>query len=334
MSILSGNSEMPINVAIVGLGKIGAQYDLKDKTRNLTHASAILGDSRFRLIAGCDKNIKSRELFEIAYGVPSFSTIKELMQFSVADVVVIATETDLHLEQIYQTLEYNSVKLLLCEKPISRKVERLDDLREFIERSKQQVLINYQRRTEVPANLIRSKLLANDFGQFLGGSGLYSRGYFNNASHIIDLLEWWFESKFDFTRLISKSEREGDFDVTLALQIRNQDFLLQSIPTRSTSILEVNLQFELAQVRYASGGSTVYVDSVTADAAFEGINSINTSSFPLFPGESLSLASVYSDVYSKLSDGISQLTSAADAIDLVHRMQNFISEDWSTNASN
>jgi predicted dehydrogenase len=325
---------MPINVSIVGLGKIGAQYDLKNRSQKLTHASAIQGDSRFRLTSGCDNNIESRNTFESTYGVPSFGTLKEMMEYSSADVIVIATETDMHLENIYETLAYDSVKLLLCEKPISRKVESLVNLKEFIKRSNKQVLINYQRRTEMPATVIRSKILTNVFGEFLGGSALYSRGYFNNASHIIDLIEWWFESKLDLARLIGKSEKNGDFDVTLALQIRNRDFLLQVVPTTSTSILEITLQFERAQLRYVSGGSAVYIDYVQANDAYKGIGSIVTSGLPMFPGESLSMASVYSDIYSKINGGNSQLTSAVDAIDLVQRMQNFISEDWSARVSN
>ncbi len=328
------DSDAQVSVSIIGLGKIGAQFDLRNKKQRLTHASAILGDSRFKLIAGCDENYQTRKKFEDSYAIQSFATIKDLMAFSVPDVVIVATETDQHVKNICEVLGYDAVKLLLCEKPITRKFENLDYLKKLIVESKKYVLINYQRRTEMSAREILSKLQRNQFGNFLGGSGLYSRGYFNNGSHIIDLLEWWFESQFDFPRLVAKTQKDGDFDVTIALQIRDRDFLLQSIPTSSTSILELTLEFELAQLRYVSGGSTLYIDNVAEHNAFQGIGSIITSSIPVFSEENISLASVYSDVYAKLKGERSLLVSAIDAIDLTERMYGYITKDWRNDASN
>jgi hypothetical protein len=332
--MISIDAATPVSVSIIGLGKIGAQFDLENKTQKLTHASAILGDSRFKLIAGCDENYETRKKFENSYAVQSFATIKDLMAFSVTDVVIVATETDQHVKNICEVLGYDTVKLVLCEKPITRKFENFDKLKKSIVESKKHVLVNYQRRTELSARVIRSQIQGNQFGKFLGGSGLYSRGYFNNGSHIIDLLEWWFDSEFDFPRLIAKTQKDGDFDATIALQLRDRDFLLQSIPTTSTSILELTLEFELAQLRYVSGGSTVYIDDVVEDTAFQGIGSIVTSSIPVFSEDSISLASVYSDIYAKLKGETSLLASAIDAIDLAERMYGYITKDWRNNASN
>jgi predicted dehydrogenase len=328
------NSHLPIKVSVIGLGNIGSQYDLADKSQSLTHASAIFNDSRFELIGGVDKDSHSRELFEHSYGVRAFPTIKELMAYSTPDVVTIATSTEDHVKNINDLLEYQSIKLVLCEKPISRKIRDLKELSRVLSLSEKIIFVNYQRRTEVTANEIRTLIQENKFGAYLSGSGLYSRGYYNNGSHMIDLLEWWLESKFEIVKLIEVSKNSGDYNATLALRIKNRNFLLQTVPVSSTSIFEINLQFEFAQLRYTAGGAHIYIDEIVEDKKFQGMKTISTSNTPLFTDQSATMASVYNDIYSTLISGTSFLTSASEAIELIYRMQSFIDEDGGLNASN
>jgi predicted dehydrogenase len=322
--MVQNSSQLPIKVSIIGLGKIGSQYDLTDKSQGLTHASAVLNDSRFELIGGVDQDSHSRTLFQNSYGVRAFPSIRELMAHSAPDVVTIATTTDNHIKDIVELLEYQAIKLVLCEKPISRKIQDLERVDHILELSEKTVLVNYQRRTEITAHKIRTLIKEEQFGAFLGGSGFYSRGYFNNASHMIDLLEWWLESKFEIINLIEVSKQSGDYDATMAFRLRNQNFLLQAIPSSLTSIFEINLQFELAQIRYSAGGAHIYIDDVMEDKNFKGIRTISTSNIPLLANHSSTLASVYNDIYSRLIGETSFLTTAAEALDLIKRMQEFI----------
>jgi predicted dehydrogenase len=332
--MVQNSSHLPIKVSIIGLGKIGSQYDLADKSQALTHASAVLNDPRFELIGGVDQDCHSRTIFQNSYGVRAFPSISELMAHSAPDVVTIATTTDNHIKDIIELLEYQAIKLVLCEKPISRKILDLESLNQVLELSEKTVLVNYQRRTEITAHKIRTLIEEEQFGAFLGGSGFYSRGYYNNASHMIDLLEWWLKSKFEIINTIEVSKQSGDYEATMALRVRNQNFLLQTILSSHTSIFEINLQFELAQIRYSAGGAHVYIDDVMEDKNFKGIRTIATSNTPLFANHSANLISVYNDIYSKLIGETSFLTTAADAVDLIRRMQKFIEEKGELSARN
>lgn len=318
------SSQLPIKVSIIGLGNVGAQYDLTDKSKSLTHASAIINDSRFELIGGVDQDSHSRTLFQNSYGLKAFPSIRELMTNFAPDVVTIATTTDNHVKDIIELLEYQGIKIVLCEKPISKGTQDLAGLNYLLKHSEKTVLVNYQRKTEITAHKIRALIKEEKFGAFLGGSGFYSRGYFNNASHMFDLLEWWLESKFEVIDVIEVSKHSGDYDATIAFRIRNQNFLLQTIPSSLTSIFEINLHFEFAQMRYSAGGAHIYIDEVKEDKNFKGIRTITTSNTPLFPDYSATLLSVYNDIFSRLIGETSFLTTAAEALDLIKRMQEFI----------
>lgn len=328
------NSQLPIKVSIIGLGNIGSQYDLTDKSKGLTHASAVINDSRFELIGGVDQDSHARTLFQNSYGVSAFPSIRELMTNSAPDVVTIATTTDNHIKDIIELLEYQGIKIVLCEKPISRGIQDLASLNHVLKHSEKTVLVNYQRKTEITAHKIRTLIKEEKFGAFLGGSGFYSRGYFNNASHMIDLLEWWLESKFKVTDVIEVSKHSGDYGATIAFRARNQKFLLQTIPSSLTSIFEINLHFELAQIRYSAGGAHIYIDEVIEDKNFKGIRTITTSNTPVFPNHPATLLSVYNDIYSRLTGKTSFLTTAEEAVDLIERMQEFIEGKGELNARN
>jgi hypothetical protein len=70
------------------------------------------------------------------------------------------------------------------------------------------------------------------------------------------------------------------------------------------------------------------------DKNFKGIRTIATSNTPLFANHSANLISVYNDIYSKLIGETSFLTTAADAVDLIRRMQKFIEEKGELSARN
>jgi predicted dehydrogenase len=328
------SSHLPIKVSLIGLGNVGCKYDLADKSQSLTHASAISNDPRFELIAGVDQDSHSRAIFEDSYGVRAFPTIQELMAYSKPEIVTIATKTEDHVKNIKDLLEHRTIKLLLCEKPISKNAQELKELTRDLGLSEKIVLVNYQRRTEATANEVRALIKENKFGAYLSGSGLYSRGYYNNGSHMIDLLEWWFQSKLEIVKLIELSKNSGDYDATMALKVRNRNFLLQAVPAPLASIFEITLQFEFAQLRYAAGGAQVYFDEVVGDEKFKGMRTISTSNTPAFADLSASMASVYNDIYSILLGGASLLKSAAEAMDLIYRMQGFIHGNGEINAGN
>ena len=53
---------MIIEVLLVGLGKIGLEYDLKNNY-NLTHFNSFYRNKKFKIVGVCDTNLKKKKFF-------------------------------------------------------------------------------------------------------------------------------------------------------------------------------------------------------------------------------------------------------------------------------
>jgi predicted dehydrogenase len=314
----------PIKIAIVGLGKIGARSDISNPKLSLTHASAISNDSRFTLVGGSDPNEVYGKDFERVYKVPSFESISELINVASPQAIVVASQTRSHIENLLELMNYPNVRFILCEKPISQDTKGLAKILRDASLHSQNIVVNYQRRTERESKEIRKLILEKKFGSFLGGTGFYSRGYFNNASHMLDLLEWWFDEKLISVNLVEVSSHSDDYEVSFVSKIGGANFFLNAINSSKTSLFEIYLEFEFCQLRYCSGGSHIFIDKIVKNEKYDGYMSIQVSPETEYPQSAQSLSSVYDDIFTGMLGGNLSLPSASSALNLINRMKFFI----------
>ena len=111
----------PVNVAVVGLGFMGA-----------THLRAYLGNSRARLAAVCDPsgrlqngvlsgvsgNIQQTSEIKLGPDVRVYRDLESILEDSTVQLVDLCTPTAVHPEQVMAALRAG--KHVLCEKPLAR----------------------------------------------------------------------------------------------------------------------------------------------------------------------------------------------------------------------
>jgi predicted dehydrogenase len=243
-------------------------------------------------------------------------------------LVVISSPTATHYSVLKQVSNFTNVKFILCEKPIAIKTKSLNRVLRKMFKQNQVVLVNYQRRSEIEAKAMYKMIKNNNFGKILGGTGFYSGGYFNNGSHMIDLLEWWFGQKSELGKLIDVIPNSDDYYVTLSLKISSGNFVLSSINAKSTSYFEIILQFESAQLRYCAGGNQIYFDKISTDKNYNNFKSIHAANKAQFEPISQTLTSVYDELYSVAKGSSTYMLSGVDAVKLIKRMQGFIKKKW------
>jgi predicted dehydrogenase len=319
-----GASTDSINIAIIGLGNIGARYDMSNPNLNLTHASAISSDKRFNLVGGIDQNAVFRKDFEKVYRVPSFKSIRELFNVVAPNAIVVSTRTESHMENLMELGKFPNVNFILCEKPIARETEGLGDVLLDAAANGQKIMVNYQRRTEHASKEIRNLISRKEFGCFVGGSGHYSGGYFNNGSHMLDLLEWWLGAEFRALSLVEASSYFDDYRVSFVSKISDANFYLNSMNSATTSFFEIYLQFEFCQLRYCSGGSSVFIDRIVKDLDYPDFNSIQTSVDAEYSESKQTLSSVYEDIHTGMFGGNMNLPTASNALHLMEKMKSVI----------
>jgi predicted dehydrogenase len=201
---------------IIGCGNIGAMYDFESDAI-LTYAKAFHIDPEINFVV-YDTNHQLAENVSRRYRVPALQQLK-YDDFNNFDIVVICTPTPTHYDYLYKML-INGPKLVICEKPVDSDLIRLDNLINMYHSSKTKVMVNFFRRflpgiIELKGEI--SEVLADDECTNIVIS--YQRGFHNNASHAIDLLEYLFSSTFDFSdaKVTHKSNDEFDTDPTMSV---------------------------------------------------------------------------------------------------------------------
>lgn len=193
---------MSIKFAIVGCGAIGSR-----------HAAVIDAEARGSIAAFCDVDIaKAQELAE-KYGpdIPYYQSFEEMLTVSDATVVNICTPHGLHAPMAIEAAQHG--KHILVEKPMALTVSDAHAMIEAAEANKVHLLVVKQNRYNVPIALTKQAIDSGNLGKIFmvkcdvlwnrhdgyyaasnwrGRKSLEGGALYTQASHFIDLLNWWF----------------------------------------------------------------------------------------------------------------------------------------------
>ncbi len=177
------------NVAIIGCGLIGAQWDAKETSYefSLTHAAGFSKHPRAQLVAMCDfdgdKACQAAQRWGVkaSYGDPT-------MMFAAhqIDVAVVAASSAARWDVIKPALAAG-VKVLVIEKPLATTLDESRKLAAAIEAAGVKSIINFSRRWDPSMRALRERIRLGDMGSLQRLVGTYGKGVTNNGSHMIDL---------------------------------------------------------------------------------------------------------------------------------------------------
>jgi hypothetical protein len=200
---------------LIGCGNIGAHYDLDDPNKVWTHAKA------YSLIDGLQLTVfdsaadKSKEI-AAKYNAEMTEELNE-EDYKKFDLISISTPTPTHFSYLKKILPQSS-SVIICEKPVISFSTNVDELMNVYKSSDSKVLVNYMRRFQPGFQQLKEKL-KSEFARDHVRTFIvkYSRGFLNNASHAVDLLEYLYDEPFDFLNFhIQKMELDSfDYDPTL-----------------------------------------------------------------------------------------------------------------------
>lgn len=177
------------NVAIIGCGLIGAQWDANDtfSEYSLTHAAGFSKHPRAQLVAMCDHDFDKARLAAQRWGAQaSYCDPGVLFSECRIDVAVVATSSAARWEVIEPALAAG-VKVLVIEKPIATTFDEGRKLAAAIEVAGVKSLVNFSRHWDPSMCALREHISKGSMGQVQRLIGTYGKGINNNGSHMIDL---------------------------------------------------------------------------------------------------------------------------------------------------
>jgi len=244
---------------IIGLGQIGFEYDLHDENGILTHSKAFHLHSDFEIIGAVEHNPNKRMLFAKIYQKPTFASVKEALANLKPDLIIISVPTHLHIQILSEVLDLCTPKLVLCEKPLSFNLEESIEIVETCKRKGVELIVNYIRRSDPAVIEIKRMIESGKIKGPLKAHIWYSKGLFNNCSHFINLIQYWF-GNFESGKIISQGRKlpSGDIEPDLYMKFEKGTAIFSSCWEESFSYYTVEILSQSGRLFYDKGGEDVY----------------------------------------------------------------------------
>ncbi|MDP6779757.1 MAG: Gfo/Idh/MocA family oxidoreductase [Candidatus Latescibacteria bacterium] len=139
-------------IALIGTGRVGYQFSFGDLPDN--HAEAIAQTDRCELVAGVNRGREKLHAFGERFGITAlYHDYREMLEAVQPDICIIATHPELHCEMVSECAEAESVKAIICEKPMALSLDECDRMIEACDRAGVLLHINHNRRWNAEWNL-------------------------------------------------------------------------------------------------------------------------------------------------------------------------------------
>jgi predicted dehydrogenase len=258
--------------AVVGLGRIGQEYDYsrRGSSRVLTHATAFASHRGYQLIAGVDPARSRRSRFERKFRRPAFPSVEAMLSRHSPEVVALGVPTGQHYA-VFQQLLAGRPRAVICEKPIAATTTEARAMTTLARSKRCALLVNYMRRFEPGVLALRRAMQRGRFGSFYKGVAWYSKGLLHNGSHLIDLLRFLLgeAGAFAVTRQ-GRVRREGDAEPDVWIDFDGCRVHFLAAREERFSVAEFELLGTAGRIRYCRGGELIQTWRTEPDPAFAG----------------------------------------------------------------
>lgn len=260
------------SVLICGCGSIGAnkpeEYDSPKTEGILTHAHAAYVHPRIDRIAFYDIDPLKAQL--AAQKWRHATVFSDPAQFDAhykawgPDIVIVATPTETHYGYLKQILQYEP-KVLIAEKPFCSNLIQAEDIAQLLKTVRTKCIVNYSRRFEPIHRLLAKNIQTGAYGEAMQCRCIYTRGLYREASHAVDLFNWFFGEFVEGSAIVPKHPRAtwDDYDshdltksVALCYEQCPHTYLTPA-DGRDYCIFEIDMLFRKVRVRLIKNGQTI-----------------------------------------------------------------------------
>lgn len=286
-----------MNVLIIGCGSIGAlkpdKYDFPGGENILTHAHAAWKHPEIKNIAFYDNNINQSCLasekwnnlennccyIHDFHSILSFSVTSTYL-FEKHEIIILSVPTQTHFEYLKLLANYEP-KVIIAEKPFCENLQQAKEIQEIYKNKKTKVIVNYARRFEPVHQDIKNIIKNTKIQQC---KLIYTRGLKREASHAIDLFNWWFGECLAGS-IINKSEALNDYsddDKTYAcwLEYEKCPFVfLEPADGRLFGIFEIDILLNNMRYIFINNGQKLLWYRAKDEPIYGNYKSLDSSTF-------------------------------------------------------
>jgi predicted dehydrogenase len=244
---------------LIGCGNIGAMYDWENEYV-LTHAKAYSKIKSIEVDYFDVNNLKSTMVAERYNGNVIFD-LNEAFENDIYDLISICTPTSTHYNLLCKALE-RKIPVIICEKPISTSTDEIDKLINLYSVSESKVLINYIRRFQKSFHEVRNIISILQKSDVLTNVSIrYQKGFINNCSHALDLLQFLFQEEFIPANFIINRKDfehfENDPTISGCCEWKNANINIHGLHNVKYSNFEIDLYFNKTKILIQNSGNDI-----------------------------------------------------------------------------
>lgn len=309
---------MTYRVLLVGLGQIGLKLDLGATTSEqvYSHARAFSLHPDFELMAGMDPDNANRALFSNTYALPAYEQLSRALREAEPDVVVVASPTTAHFENVRSILSHSAPQAILCEKPLSYDLSEARAILDLCAEAKCRLYVNYVRRADVAVQHVKGMFSAGDLPLPVKGVVWYSKGLFHNGSHFVDLIRYWLGEPTAFYIIQPGRDWHGDPEPDFLVNIGENAVVFLAAREEAFSNYTAEIVSTHGRLRYDLGGRKVLWQGITPSVSPPGYRFLDQAE-QVIPNR---LFKIQSEVVNQLAEalrgGQSSLCSGGEAVKL------------------
>lgn len=279
-------------VGIAGVGRVASSFeDDPLRVKPATHAGAYALNPRTKIIAGaCRSEEKAARFMEKWQAERVYYDFKGMLANEELDILSICLPPELHYEAVMSALNLNrGIKAIFCEKPLSENLQDAGRMVKECEEKRIKLIVNHNRRWEIPYELARDKVEDERLGNLLSITMNYHSGLFVMGTHIIDTARF-IAGDIDFVVGYAEPVLEDAVGAHGSANWRRDDpsvsgllhfvsgarGFLNGSARRSYLIVEFDLQFENGRILIGNNGRNFKTIEPRESKYYDGINELSS----------------------------------------------------------
>ena len=257
-----------IKTILIGFGRIAYGYNIHNKKNILTHYKALKNDNRFSLLGIIENNNLKRKKYSKKLKLKSFKKLSEIRGKLFPKLAIISSDTKTHIKLIREILKkHPSIKIILCEKPMGSNFAKAQKVVKDCENSKVKLFINYIRISDPGVSKIK-KIIKKEFRTKTKGTIFYDGSTLNQASHLINLTQFWFGKVLNSKRIFIDKTRKINSGKSFLLKFSNADIVFIALNIKNFTYASVELISPNGRIQYEERGEKISFQKSEKDRIF------------------------------------------------------------------
>ena len=293
------------NVAIIGCGNVVYGIDLDAKKRHIYGHFKALEQliCSFKVQAVYDIDLAASTSLADKFQCRAYQNLDDLISSESIDLYVIATPTAFHEENIDCILN-TGCRAILCEKPLAYSYEDSVRILRNVAAKDIAIYINYPRRYDDFYKNIKHLIDENIYGNLKFIAGFSDNSLYMNASHMINLIDWYagevevvegFIDKNNQVRVVHGVDDPGGY-ILCRHKSGTTSFIKASNVSQINHMFELDLHFESARIKLLDDDMAIEVYKWGESPQHKGLIELQLEQRGLNTVQSERLINLYSEI--------------------------------------